>query len=185
MKFYNNGYLIKGLFRKEFSSTIEGYRGVGSYVSWPLDYFDDDISKALEQEANDKFFCFENLLWLIPEKNYIIRYIDHCKEINIEPLIMQIDTPRKSRLPIEQLNVIEVLGYDCITSVNVSYLDLEPQVFKKLFHKTYSKLNCNYLFDSTDDVFDFLNNYNKLLSNGIDLEQGNNPIPAMLSIVNV
>ena len=38
---YNNGYVIKGLFKNQYSSLLENYRGMESFVSWPLDEFDD------------------------------------------------------------------------------------------------------------------------------------------------
>jgi hypothetical protein len=68
---YNNGYLVKGLFKREWSSRNASYRGVGSYVSWPLDYVDDEIANRLEKEAYDKWFEFQDVLDLVPVKEYL------------------------------------------------------------------------------------------------------------------
>ena len=180
---YNNGYVVMGLQKNSFSSTLDGFRGVDSFVSWPLKDYNDSLSKSLEDEAWDKWFGFKDVLEVVPQKDYLIRYVNHCKDNKLDTIILQLETPNCNQIAIVQLDVLEVLGFDCITGVQLSYLNLLPDFLQEHFPVAYVKLNSNGLCDSIDDAYKYLETYNKLLSQGIDLEHGPNPVPAKLSIV--
>jgi hypothetical protein len=96
---------------------------------------------------------------------------------------MKIETPRDNQRAFDQLRVDEVLGFDCITGVDMSYFDIGKEGFIELFPTTYCKLNSNFLCSTQEDVFEFLEAYNRKLSEGYNLEHGDNPVPALLSIV--
>lgn len=51
-KLYFNGFLIQALYGDEWAQSYGNYIGTGRYVSWPLDWKDDEISKKLTDEAN-------------------------------------------------------------------------------------------------------------------------------------
>lgn len=180
---YNNGYVVKGLIKNQYTSLIDCYRGMESFVSWPLDDFDDLLSKELQDEAWDKWFAYHDILEVVPEKEYLSKYVNHCKELGIETMILKIETPNNNQISLDSLKIIEELGFDCITGVQLSYLNLEPSYFEKRFFRTYQKLNSNRLLNTIDEIYEFLDVYNRLLDEGENLEYGDNPVPAFLSVV--
>ena len=182
MKLYNNGYLVKGLFRREWSSTEESYQGVGSFVAWPLAYFDDDKSIALENEAFDRWFIYRDRIWLVPDRDYLERYVRHCSSRGFGTQVIQFETPRSNQIAKDVLDVVEVLGFDCIIGYDTSYLDMDPDGVPDL-ERLFQKLNRNRLFDTIEETYEFLDIYNRLLDEGENLEHGENPTPALLSIV--
>ena len=99
-------------------------------------------------------------------------------------MILKIETPKDSQLAIDDLDVVEVLGFDCITSVDLSYLDMDPKGIIGL-ERMFIRLNPNHLFDTINDAYEFLDIYNKLLSEGVNLEYGDNLVPALLSVVRI
>ena len=180
---YNNGYVVMALAKNLISSSTGGFCGVDSYVSWPLKEYDDNLSRKLENEAWDKWFGFVDVLEVVPNRDYLIRYINHCETIGIKTIILQIETPRNSQIATDYLEVTKVLGFDCIEGVQLSYLNLLPSYMRETFPKTYHKLNSNGLCDNIDDVYEFLDTYNIMLLQGANLEHGSNPTPAKLSVV--
>ncbi len=182
-KLFNNGYVVKGIIKNQWTSFVQDFRGIDEFVSWPLDDFDDEVSKNLRNEAWDRWFGFPDVLEVVPERDYLNRYVDHCIAMGVGPLIFQIETPNRAQTTEEHLDVLEVLGFDCILGVSISYLNLEPKYFAERFGELYQKLNKNRLFNTIEETDAFLNIYNRLLENGENLEHGPNPIPARLSIV--
>jgi hypothetical protein len=100
-------------------------------------------------------------------------------------VIIQVETNRINQIAQDQLKVVEVLGYDCLTDVDLSYLDLLPETFSELFPETFKKLNHHRLCNTLDDAYEFLESYDRLLAAGENLEHENNPTPALLSIVTI
>ena len=135
----------------------------------------------MKEEAWDKWFAYQNVLEVVPERNYLSRYVNHCNELGIDTMILQIETPNNNQIAFDKLKVIEVLGFDCIAGVRLSYLNLEPGYFEKHFSGIYQKLNANMLFNSMDDIHDFLDIYEKLLNEGENLENGDNRLLVYLS----
>lgn len=173
-----------GLQKSQFPTTLDScFRGVEGFVSWPLKNCNDRFSKSLEDEAWDKWFGFEDVLEVVPQKDYLTRYVNHCKINKLDTIVLQIETPNCNQMAIDPLEIVEVLGFDCITGVQLSYLNLLPDFFQEHFPITYLKLNSNGLCDNIDDVYYFLETYDKLLSQGVNLEHSYHPIPAKLSIV--
>lgn len=180
-KLFNNGYTIV----KVNHSCVSGYNGVENHLSWPLDNYNDVDSLRLQNEAWEKWFSYQDVYELVPEKDYLIRYIDHCKKLRIDVTILQIETPKSNQLAVDLFEVKEVLGFDCITGINLSYLNIDPDYFNTHFGTLSKKLNNNRLFDTLEDTYEFLNIYNSLLGEGENLEHGFNPNPALLSIVDL
>ena len=182
-KLYNNGYVVKGIYKDKFSSTAPEYRGIECYPSWPLSEYSDDRSKKLQDEIWNRWFAYQDILELVPTRDFLSRYIKHCEQLNIPTTILQIETPNNYQLAVDQLNEVELLGYDCIAGVNLSYLNLEPGYFEKYFGAIYYNLNDNKLCKTLNDVYVFWDRYYQLLMAGENLEIGPSPIPARLSIV--
>lgn len=182
-KLYNNGYVVQGLFKDEYTSILDSYRGIESFVSWPLDNFNDTISKKLQDEAWVKWFSYNDILEVTPERDYLNRYINHCNELGINTMILQIETPYNNQIAIDDLKIKKVLGFDCITGVRLSYLNLEPKYLEEHFLEIYKKLNVYRLLNTIDEIYDFLKIYNRLLDEGENLEYSGSPVPACLSVV--
>lgn len=171
----------------ESPASIEchNYNGVQKFKSWPLRYFNDEISKKLEDESWDKWFSYFDVYELVPQTDFIKRYIEHCRIMNVKTEIMKIETPRNNQVALNELSVVETLGYDCIAGTDLSYLCLPLTDLENLFPSLCSKLNSNGLFDSLKDACEFLSIYNKLLNKGVSLEDWGTPLPAKISIVKV
>lgn len=182
-KLVNNGYLIQGLYKNERTSLLEHYEGVEKYVSWPLRDMDDYKSKLLEEEAWDSWFGYKNILEVIPSKAYLIKYKNHCIEKGLNIRILKVETPIYNQLAIDELKVSNVLGFDCIEGIQLSYLNLDNLFFQHQFPSVYEKLNKYGLFDTIEYVYEFLRQYDKLLDEGVNLEYGSSPTPARLSTV--
>lgn len=184
MQLFNNGFVIQGLYKNEYTSLLKSYNGIESFVSWPLSNFDDIVSKQLEAEAWNKWFSYIDALETVPDKEYLIRYATHCNELGIKTRVLEIDTANSSHKVSDDLHLIETLGFDCIGGIQLSYLNLDTSYFKKHFPQLYMTLNKHGLFDSYDNACKFLEKYNDLLEQGENLESYATPLPVRLSIVN-
>jgi len=187
---FNNGYLVQSnciSANKMYQPIKDCYRGVGHFTSWPLDDYDDNISKALTNEAFDKWFAYQNVLEVVPEKEYLYRYIKHCDELGILTTIIMIETPLDTQIAQDILKVVEVLGFDLMNSVHFSYLAMDIDYIEDecaSFLRTIKKLNSNGLCDSIEDIYDHIIIRNNLLLHGINLEYASwGPFPARLNIV--
>lgn len=63
----NNGYFVRGLSYSDSPQAMVDSWGVGIYVAWPLDYYLDQESQALREEAFGRWFCSEERFLLVPE----------------------------------------------------------------------------------------------------------------------
>lgn len=79
----------------------------------------------------------------------------------------------------------EFLGYDCMAGDSVSYLTevfTEDSVLE-VYKRFREKLNVNGLLSTYEEVEDFIKERNKLLAQGINLEDYWEPVPVKLSLV--
>jgi len=189
-KLHINGFLVKSLRddpHKMFPPENKQYRGVGRFVSWPLDDCDDDVSKALEQEAWNRWFGRTNIIEVVPEKDYLSRYVAHCNELGIETMIMMVETPIYYQIATDSLRVVECLGFDTTDNVHFSHLTMDtdfPEGECAAFQTIAKRLNPNGLCESISDIYEHIAIRNDLLAKGVDLELGYfGPFPARLSIV--
>lgn len=180
---YNNGYLIKGLDDSQQTSPLNEYRGIEKFISWPLDYEQDNISKELQQEAFDKWFSYQNVLEVVPEKEFLLKYVCHCQRLKIKTTILKVQTFNDFPTAKTELKVKEILGFDCIVGTQLSYLNLDPLYFKDKFPGLFSRLNSNRLFSTIQDAEQFISQYNKLVDSGENLENCGLPVVALLSTV--
>lgn len=188
MNIYNNGYVVKGKFRTIYSQDFDNYRGIGCYTSWPLNEYEDkdNLAKILSKESEERWFSFVDTTFLtVPEKDFIRRYVEHCNTLNVETVIYQIETPKNIQLATDLLEIVEILGWDCLATAQYSYLaDEAYNSFNlKPLKKFKQRINKNSLFDSIDDVWEFIEVRNNLLKQGVNLEDYYEAIPARISIV--
>ena len=195
MKLNNNGYLVKALSNspyEPFISISKNYKGIGVFFSWPLSDKVDAISKTIENEASEKYFNYEEaVFWLIPDKKFLLLYMNHCKKLGMETLILRVETKLENQQADDELEVSEVLGFDLADNVDFSYLAYDmgclnnPTISElKVFEQSKLKLNKNGLFDTYEDAVDHLEIRNKIVEQGIDIEHSDSEIyPLRLSIV--
>ena len=81
--------------------------------TWPLEVYEDDLSAQLSNEAEQNWFGYnDGRLLTVPSKEYIRRYIEHCKEIGIRYNILFVKSPCKKIITGEFPKRTEKLGYD-------------------------------------------------------------------------
>lgn len=65
---HNNGFIIKS-YEEQWPGSTENIdsQGVGRYVTWLLEGFNDKISISLSKEANERWFCYTYGLCAVPD----------------------------------------------------------------------------------------------------------------------
>ena len=184
--FYTNGYIVKDTaVNKDFFNHPE-YKGLESHNNWPLSNMNDHESKDLTNIIDDHF-TKNNYIEIISNTNLLKKYVDHCKKLGIEIIILKIMTQKRSVIADKDLADIEVLGYDCIAGDSVSYL---AEIFNNdneiaLYKNTISKINSNGLLNTYKEATHFIAERNKLVKQGINIEDYWDAFPAKLSIVQI
>ena len=181
---YNNGYIVKDSVDNEDLLIEQGvYRGLESYHSWPLSQKNDDTSKELTVAA-EALFERNDYYEIITEVELLRRYVDHCRKLKIDIIIMKIMSNKDKFIADEDLNEIEILGYDCMAGDSVSYLiELHGGYNCESYNNLKNAVNSNGLLNTYDEVVDFIEKRNILLKQGVNLENYWEPVPVMLSIV--
>ena len=187
---FNNGFLVKAAYSSPnamYPPLKSSYRGIGKFTSWPLEWKNDIVSKSLDKEAWDKWFGYQNVFEVVPDKQYLQRYIEHCNELEIKTMLLMIETPLDMYQDVDSLEVIECLGFDIMDCVGFSYLVMDIDYYDPecAVFSVAKKLNSNGLYASLDDAYEHINVRDSLLMSGVNLEHSDDwgPFPARLSIV--
>lgn len=192
---YNNGYVVKGQYKHElYSQEWPGYFGIGSYTSWPLQYLDGftDINEEIEELyisepkgyfLNSRYKSYARTLCFVQDEDFIKKYVSICELQKIPTIILRLESEIETVAKLSQFSVLETLGWDCIAQSYYSYLDELRDL--DIESRLIPKLNKNGLFDSIDDVKQFIAMRDAAIINGVDLETTFEPIPGKLSIVRV
>ena len=198
MKLFPNGIVIQGtaLDHRWYSwdvtdpsighSDFQLYQGIGRYRDWPLEFEDDPISKILTREAEDRWFYYyfetgestvQYALWVVPEKDFIIRYISHCNDKNINIRILFCFTGRMIPIWGSDLPTLHFLGYDYVGSDLFSVIpdDLLSPPYTEYQHIPVYKalmdcagmLNKYKLFETENDVNIFIERRNDVIKSKI------------------
>jgi len=173
-----NGLLIQDLNDFTDCQCKSPYLGIGRYISWPLSKRNDEISKELTKEANERWFNYysgnEYVLAVISSVDYIKRYIKACKDCGISIRVLYIETNRNRPKCFETYLKKEFLGYDYATSqdfFSALYDDLYGFETPNNLVDFNSKLNVNGLFDDIGILISYIENRNKAINDGYELEQ--------------
>jgi hypothetical protein len=183
---YNNGYIVKDLIDNEdllISHSI--YKGLQSYHNWPLEKEGDLISKELTK-AVQNFFDENGYIEIMRDTKLLRRYVSHCKKLKINVIIIKIMSSKYTFISDEDLEEMEVLGYDCMAGDSVSYLtEIHTEGGDRVesYKRIKDKLNTNGLLSTYEEVEDFIKERNKLLEQGVNLEDYWESVPVRLSLV--
>lgn len=183
---YNNGYIVKDLIdNEELSIDHNIYRGLQSYHNWPLSNETDSISKEITKSV-ENYFDENNYIEIIRDVKLLTKYVNHCKKLGKRVIILKIMSKDDTFIADEDLNEIEILGYDCMAGDSISYLsEIHTKICDEfeIYKSLKTKLNINGLLNSYEEVEDFIRKRNKLLEQGINLEDYWKPVPVRLSLV--
>jgi hypothetical protein len=181
IKWNVNGIVIQSIDRSDlYCQTKTPYLGVGRYHSWPLETDISEESKLLTQEANDEWFSFyygsdqkKYALEVIPSFDYIKAYSTLCSIKKISIRAICIETERK--VPLWQGPELKkhFLGFDYATSTDffsTLYDDLYTEETHYLLYKYKTKINSYGLFSEEKDLIMYIQDREKALLDGYDLE---------------
>ncbi len=185
----NNGFIIKSYEEQFFSESFKNYIGIGRYTTWPLDSLNDSISQNLTNEAYDKWFGYQdNRLWTVPDLDYLKRYMRHCKNLGISVFCLQIESDNDTMVSSVKLPIVRVLGFDysdcdMVTSCMYDDFTMSNDIVKSRLKKISEKLNEFGLFNSKQDVIEYIQERNFLIELGIDMEEYFSPTIIKISEV--
>ncbi len=167
MELFKNGYIV---------AVISDYCDF-SYNAWPLaDVENDDVADELTNEADDNWFTLYDMPEIAPDIDYIKRYITHCRDKGINAVVLLAETPDNYYKVNDAIAIEEVYGFDCIGAVSFSYLSEEREIFKNQI-----KLNKYGLFDTIDDVEEYVRIRRQAIESGEELEDYWKELPIRLS----
>lgn len=182
---FNNGYIVKDCKdNEELLINDNVYRGIQSYHNWPLERENDSVSRQLTKEVN-QYFDEHDYIEILRDATLLKKYVAHCKKRKIDVIVMKIMSKDNSFIADKDFGETEVLGYDCMAGDSVSYLTevfTEDSVLEG-YKRFREKLNVNGLLSTYEEVEDFIKERNKLLEQGIHLEDYWEPVPVKLSLV--
>ncbi len=173
MELFQNGYVVAKL-------NIDGK----AYDSWPLsDLSNDKIAESLTDKADDEWFCRYDMQHIVPDLNYAKMYLDYCNRINFPAKILLFASLNNTITVDDRVNIVEVMGFDCIATVYYSYLQSESNEFKLDLLSKNIHLNKNGLANSLDDVLSFIQIRKKVIASGVNLEDFWKETPVKISIL--
>lgn len=162
---------------RDCQNKLKNYSGIGRYITWPLEGLSDDISVNLTNEAEERWFGYQDKrLWVVPDLNYLQRYEQHCKDLNISTFCLQIESTNPDVTTAINLSVKKVLGFDyadadMTTSCLYDDLTMDEDTVKANFKTIMRKLNQYGLAESIEEIQHYLAIRNKLIKAGYDLEE--------------
>jgi hypothetical protein len=173
MELFENGFVVAQVNKTD-----------SLYKAWPLsDIENDPVAESLTNEADDNWFVKYDMQHFAPDINYAKRYYDYCKSINLDVQVLLFESLDNSIVCNEQLDIIEVLGYDCIGTVYHSYLQTEYGDFKAELDSENILRNKNRLFDKLEDVKLFIELRKRIIASGFALEDFWEETPVRISVV--
>lgn len=174
-KLYKTGFIVAEM--KKCENWI--------YNAWPLkDLINDREAISITQEAEDKWFTKYDMLEIIPDLEYIKKYKECCDNLKIDTKILLIESPYEYINVNKEIEINEVLGYDCLGTINYSYLYTDFKYYENELKSKNVKLNKVGLFNKYEDVLNFIELRRKDINSGLNIENYWKEIPIKISIVN-
>lgn len=174
MILHKNGFIVV---------KVENYEKF-TYQSWPLSYVTgDEIASKLADEADDMWFTKFEMQEIAPDGNYVRKYVDYCKEINIDVKILLVESFDAEFEISDKYEICELLGFDCIGTVYYSFLRSEYEYFKADLNNRNIKLNRYGFLNTLEEALTFIELREKAILSGANLEDFWQALPVRLSIV--
>lgn len=175
MNLYRNGFIVATM-------NVENL----IYNAWPLaDLDDDEVAEALTNLADNNWFIKYKMQHLAPDFGYIRMYLNHCNKINLDVKVLLFESPDNTIIIDDELEICEVLGYDCIATVYYSYLQDEYDACRaEMLEKGFS-LNQHGLLDSLEGALYFNKLRKEVIASGVNLEDFWEELPVRISIVSI
>jgi len=175
MELYRNGYVVARL----------NFNGK-AYDAWPLsDLSCDKIAESLNDKADDEWFCKYDMQHIAPDLNYTRSYLNYCKSINVPTKILLFESQSNAITVDDDIEITEVMGFDCIGTVYHSYLQTEFNDFKPELQERNITLNRYGLFDKLEDTLAFIELRKSAIASGMNLEDFWEETPIKISVVNI
>lgn len=175
MRLYKNGFVVAEINTKD-----------KAYNAWPLsDLYDDKIAEALTNEADDNWFVKYEMQHIIPDLDYIKKYLAYCNSIQLEVKVLLFESPNNKIVIDDELEIGETLGFDCIGTVYYSYFQTEYNEFKSELQEENIISNKYGLLNSYEETLYFQELRKKVIASGVNLEDFWEELPVKISIVNI
>ena len=164
-----NGVIIQDLKSPAFSlPKFKGtYKGINSFWTNPLGEIHDRGCKKLYDESihkETKDGCCEYLEF-ISNPDLLFKYIEKCKEFNIEIRVLLIESDYPHEICDYNFPIKQFIGYEYCEIPFDSQMITDFDWYVPL-HKYYTLLNNNGLFDNIDDAVSFKNAYDDAFEKG-------------------
>ena len=174
MNLYKSGFVVAEITDK----------GNFTYKAWPLfDLTDDKIALAITDEAYNIWFDKYEMQHIVPDLNYIKRYLAYCEVLRLNVEVLLFETLYNEFVIDESYVVCETLGFDCIGTVYESFLRTEFEYFKKDLEANDIRLNQYGLFNSLEDTVYFSELRKKSIELGENIEDFWEEMPVRVSTV--
>ncbi len=175
-KLQKNGFVIQSYTETAHRENLYHYSGIGRYTTWPLEDFSDDISVALNKEAQDRWFGYTDSLWVVPDAEYLRRYKRHCDALHLPTFCLQVESincaPLSSAdLPVEQVLGLDYVDADMATSCLYEDLTMETEAVRAAFAPILRSLNVHGLLNHMQDMQRYLSIRDRLIASGYDMEE--------------
>ena len=180
------GYIVKS-YEELFENQLKNYHGIGRYFSWPLDVEKDSYSRSLTEEAMEKWLGYQdNRMQVIPDIDYISRYLEHCSRLKIDCFCLLVERLDGGLKMEESVRNENVLGYDYIdVDMCTSCLYDDFIEWFDFFEEDINKLNENGLFSDLNDIIQYLHKRNELVYDMENMEEYTELVVARLTKVNM
>ena len=162
-----NGILIQGLNDKTDYIKNFSYQGINAYFQYPLVGVNDSESRRLTDEQQSKKVS-ENLYLsqeFISDVGLYTRYLKKCEEMQIKVRALFIESGYSDEIWQDELPKMTFLGYE-YCPIPIDEQIITDMDWYKPFSNYWGKLNKYGLFDSYDDVLQFVSEYNKVIDEG-------------------
>lgn len=156
MKLYPNGIIIQELRHPTSFVTDFNYAGLNAYYQNPLsclnDYDCKEISRFISYRSNEDGTCTP--LEFVTNVELAVKYIAQCRKMNLSTRVLFVESEYGDEIWNGVLPNMQFLGYE------YSPIPLDSQVMTdfcwyKPLQNHISKLNCNGLFKTLEDVSAF------------------------------
>ncbi|MCH5273320.1 MAG: hypothetical protein J1E35_06580 [Lachnospiraceae bacterium] len=177
MTLYKNGFVVAEVNAEDYT-----------YNAWPLSNLPDDkAAVSLTEEADERWFIKYCMQHIIPDPDYIKRYVSYCKSIHLDVEVLLFESPLLFPLydsgTGEQIEICKALGFDCIGTVYYSYWRTEWNEYEAELSAKNIIPNKYRFLDKLEDALYFIELRKQDIAAGLNLENFWRELPVRISVV--